>query len=93
MHTVNGASDPILEVVHRKISLEKKIAVLEREIRVVENGYGRKIKWPRKISYTVYLTDPPYPFLVLPAERPSSVLLRWKSISALRIRSNRALFI
>ena len=36
-HTVNGVSDPVLEVVHRKLQLEKKIAVLEREIRVVEN--------------------------------------------------------
>ncbi len=36
-HTVNGVSDPVLEVVHRKLRLEKKIAILEREIRVVEN--------------------------------------------------------
>ena len=36
-HTVNGVSDPVSEVVHRKLRLEKKIAILEREIRVVEN--------------------------------------------------------
>lgn len=36
-HTVNGVSDPVSEVVHRKIALEKKIARVEREIQAVEN--------------------------------------------------------
>lgn len=35
-HTVNGVSDPVSEVVHRKIVLEKKIASAEREIQAVE---------------------------------------------------------
>ena len=36
-HAVNGVSDAVIEVVHRKIELGKKIAVLEREIRAVES--------------------------------------------------------
>ena len=35
-HVVNGVSDPVLEVAHRKIELDKKIKTLEREIRAVE---------------------------------------------------------
>ena len=35
-HTVNGVSDPVLEVVHRKLELEKRIARLEVEIRAVK---------------------------------------------------------
>ena len=35
-HTVNGVSDPVSEVVHRKIELGKKIASAEREIQAVE---------------------------------------------------------
>ena len=35
-HTVNGVSDAVLEVVHRKIAIEKKIQHLEREIQAVE---------------------------------------------------------
>lgn len=36
-HAVNGVSDAVIEVVHRRIELGKKIAVLEREIRAVES--------------------------------------------------------
>ena len=36
-HSVNGVSDAVGEVVHKKIELGKKIAKLERDIRVVEN--------------------------------------------------------
>lgn len=35
-HTVNGVSDAVLEVVHRKLAIEKKIQHLEREIQAVE---------------------------------------------------------
>ena len=36
-HSVNGVSDVVSEVAHRKIELGKKIAKLERDIRAVEN--------------------------------------------------------
>ena len=36
-HTVNGVSDPVMEVVHRKLELERKMSVLEREIQAVES--------------------------------------------------------
>lgn len=36
-HTVNGVSDPVSEVVHRKMELGKKIASAEREIQAVEH--------------------------------------------------------
>ena len=36
-HAVNGVSDPVSEVVHRKIELNKKIRKIEREIRAVES--------------------------------------------------------
>lgn len=36
-HTVNGVSDPVSETVNRKISLERKIVKLEREIQAVES--------------------------------------------------------
>ena len=35
-HAVNGVSDPVSEVAHRKIELEKKIRAAEREIQAVE---------------------------------------------------------
>lgn len=35
-HTVNGVSDAVLEVVHRKMAIEKKLKHLEREIQAVE---------------------------------------------------------
>ena len=35
-HTVNGVSDAVLEVVHRKMAIEKKIKHLEQEIQAVE---------------------------------------------------------
>ena len=35
-HIVNGVSDAVSEVVHRKIAIEKKIRHLEKEIRAVE---------------------------------------------------------
>lgn len=36
-HSVNGVSDAVSEVVHKKIELGKKIARLERDIRAVES--------------------------------------------------------
>lgn len=36
-HIVNGVSDAVIEVVHRRIELEKKIAKLEKNIHAVEN--------------------------------------------------------
>lgn len=36
-HTVNGVSDAVSEVVHRKMAIEKKIQHLEREIQAVEH--------------------------------------------------------
>lgn len=36
-HTVNGVSDAVLEVVHRKMVIEKKMKRLEKEIQAVEN--------------------------------------------------------
>lgn len=36
-HTVNGVSDAVSEVVHRRIELGKKIQKLEREIEAVES--------------------------------------------------------
>ena len=35
-HTVNGVSNPVLDVVYRKMAVEKKIKRLEREIQAVE---------------------------------------------------------
>ena len=35
-HTVNGVSNPVLEVVYRRLVIEKKIKSLERQIRAVE---------------------------------------------------------
>lgn len=35
-HTVNGVSNPVLEVVHRKLAIEKKIKSLEKDIQVVD---------------------------------------------------------
>ena len=36
-HTVNGVSDPVSEVVHRKLGIEKRLKSLERQIKVVED--------------------------------------------------------
>ena len=36
-HSVNGVSDAVSEVVHKKIELGKKIARLEKDIRAVES--------------------------------------------------------
>ena len=36
-HIVNGVSNPVLEIVHRKLAIEKKIKRLEKELQIVEN--------------------------------------------------------
>lgn len=36
-HTVNGVSDPVSEVVHRKLEIEKKLMSLSRQIKLVED--------------------------------------------------------
>ena len=36
-HAVNGVSDPVPEVVNRKLKLEKKLSGMEKEIRAVDN--------------------------------------------------------